>query len=172
MRDAPMEIRWTTVPSVLGTVLLAGTTRGVCAVMMAAEEETLLDALRRRFPAARLQPGGADLGAVARDVAARIADPSHPAVIPLDLHGTAFQRAVWEALRTIPPGSTVTYAELAATMGRAEAARAVGAACGANPAAVLVPCHRVLGRSGALTGYRWGLERKRWLLERERTSAA
>ena len=159
-------IRFTTVPSSLGVVLVACSARGIGAVLLGDERVELEQELVRRFPNA-VRSDDPEIAALARRVVDVIESPSHGDDLPLDLQGTAFQREVWEALRAIPAGTTATYAEIAERLGRPAAVRAVGQACGANNVAVLVPCHRVVRGDGSLSGYRWGVERKRALLERE-----
>lgn len=162
-----MTIRWGTTETSLGLVLAAQTVSGVCAVMLGDDEATLVDELAARFPRATLVAGDASFAATLRAVATIVEDPGAPCRLPIDLQGTAFQRRVWRALQQIPAGTTVTYGELARRIGAPKAVRAVAAACGANPVAVLVPCHRVVGADGRLTGYRWGLARKARLIEAE-----
>ncbi len=164
-------ILYTTADSPLGTLLVAMTERGLCHVALG-DDAALLEAdLRARFSRAALHT--ADAGQALRLTAAVFAIASsmteHPAALdlPLDLRATAFQLRVWQALRAIPRGSTRSYSEVAAALGQPRAVRAVAQACARNPVAVVVPCHRVVGRNGALTGYRWGTERKRKLLEVE-----
>ena len=153
----------------LGEILVAMTERGVCLVEFLDSREREA-ALRRRFPLARLQAADARQAAWVGEVVAQVdgASGSANGALPLEIRGTAFQERVWRALREIPPGETRSYGELARRIGRPTSARAVGAACGANPIAVVIPCHRVVGASGALTGYRWGVARKEALLRRER----
>ena len=156
--------------SSLGGVLVAATDRGVCAIMLGEDPKSLVKDLKSRFPKARFvepAPGFADW--VAR-VVRFVDDPARAEGLdlPLDIRGTAFQRRVWEALRAIPAGRTASYAEVAQALGMPRAVRAVAGACAANRLAVAIPCHRVVGSDGRLTGYRWGVERKRRLLERER----
>ncbi|MBE0531180.1 MAG: methylated-DNA--[protein]-cysteine S-methyltransferase [Rhodospirillales bacterium] len=134
---------------------------------MGDDADSLVGALRRRFPAARLIEGGAQAEALAARVAGAIETPSRGLDLPLDIRGTAFQRRVWEALCEIPTGTTSSYAEIARRIGAPGAVRAVAQACAANPVAVAVPCHRVVRSDGALSGYRWGAGRKRVLLTRE-----
>lgn len=150
-------------PCVLGGLLVAWTERGVCAVELGDPGEDLRTHLQVRFPGATLVES--DAVVVDQVVAAVEGAPGDR--LPLDLQGTTFQRRVWLELQRIAPGSTLSYSQLAARLGAPSAARAVAAACAANPVAVLVPCHRVLGQDGALRGYRWGLELKRALLQRE-----
>uniref|UniRef100_B8DQ29 methylated-DNA--[protein]-cysteine S-methyltransferase n=1 Tax=Nitratidesulfovibrio vulgaris (strain DSM 19637 / Miyazaki F) TaxID=883 RepID=B8DQ29_NITV9 len=151
----------------LGWLVMAATEDGVCAIDIGDDREALLADLQRRFPGAELHtPSDAVRQWLGTVVAFVEHGGAHPA-LPLDVRGTAFQHAVWSALRELPPGTTLGYAQLAARIGRPSAVRAVAAACARNPVAVVVPCHRVLGRDGALTGYRWGVDRKAELLRRE-----
>ena len=155
-----------------GPLLVAATAGGICFIGFA-EPETALEAeLRRRFPRATLTRDDDALAAWLAEVSAAIAEPRAGRDLPLDLRGTAFQLRVWQALRRIPAGQTRSYGELAALAGEPRAARATGRACGLNPVAPLVPCHRAVAADGALTGYRWGLARKQALLKREQGSAA
>lgn len=166
------RIDYVVAPCALGVVLIAATKMGVCAVFLGDDREELLADLHRRFPNAQLVSANAELDAYVAVVVARIADPAATAPdLPLDLRGTAFQLRVWNALRALKPGTTTSYGALAQTIGAPRAVRAVAAACGANPVSILVPCHRVVGADGALTGYRWGVERKRRLLADEERSA-
>ncbi len=151
----------------LGRVLAATTPRGICAIELGETDEELVAALGRRFPRATLAHGDGELGERLRRVV-DIVDGAPAVELAFDIRGTAFQRSVWTALREIPPGETRTYAQLAERLALPNGARAVAAACANNPLAVAVPCHRVVGSKGALTGYRWGLRRKGALLERER----
>lgn len=152
--------------SALGPVMVGMTDRGVCAIEFGADEDALRQVLAARFPRARIEPADAAAGAVAQ-VLAWVEEPRGALELPLDLRGTAFQIRVWEALRAIPAGGTLDYAELAARLGLPRGARAVARACAGNGVALAVPCHRVIGRDGGLRGYRWGLERKAALLARE-----
>ncbi|MBP0443713.1 methylated-DNA--[protein]-cysteine S-methyltransferase [Roseomonas sp. SSH11] len=153
--------------SALGPVMVGLTARGVCAIEFGEDEAALRRSLAARFPQARIEPADeAAQGAVAR-VLEWVREPRAALDLPLDLRGTAFQKRVWEALRSIPPGDTLDYAELATRLGMPRGARAVARACASNGIALAVPCHRVIGRDGALRGYRWGLERKAALLARE-----
>ena len=165
-------IRWDVADSWLGSVLVAATEHGVCAVLFGTGRRQLAAELTRRFSAARLEeaePGSAFSQWITAVLEA-IESPQRAAALPFDVAGTAFQLRVWQALRTIPAGETATYGEIARRIGRPGAARAVGTACGSNPVAVLIPCHRVLAADGSLGGYRWGTERKRALLARETDS--
>jgi len=156
-------IRFALAESSLGPLLVAATARGLCRI---AFDETAAD-LRARFPNARIVEADADFEALVRDVVALVDDPARSIDLPVDVAGTAFQQAVWAALRAIPPGQTRTYAQIAAAAGRPGAVRAAGSACGRNGLAVLVPCHRVLRSDGSLGGYAYGVERKAALLSRE-----
>lgn len=152
----------------LGTVLVACSERGVCAILLGDEPQALLDDLQRRFPKATLVGGDADFEAIVAKVLGFIEAPRAGLDLPLDIRGTAFQQRVWQALARIEPGTTASYAEVAASIGAPNAVRAVAGACAANALAVAVPCHRVVRTDGGLSGYRWGVERKRELLARER----
>jgi len=152
----------------LGLALVAQTTRGVAAILLGDDRAELQREIRERFPDAQLVDAKAN--DVVAKVVALIDAPSTRFDAPLDLRGTDFQRKVWKALREIPAGSTATYAAIAQRIGRPTASRAVAQACGANPVAVAVPCHRVIRADGGLSGYRWGVERKRTLLDREAKS--
>ncbi|HEU0042957.1 bifunctional DNA-binding transcriptional regulator/O6-methylguanine-DNA methyltransferase Ada [Sphingomonas sp.] len=158
-----VTIRWTVAATSLGPLLIAATDKGLCRV---AFDEGEAD-LRRRFPAAVVEPGAAALQALAEDVVDAVESPERDHQLPLDQRGTAFQEAIWQALRAIPAGETRTYSELAAAAGNPRAVRAAGSACGANTLAVLIPCHRAKRTDGSLGGYAYGLERKRALLDRE-----
>ncbi len=156
--------------SSLGCVLVAATRRGVCAILMGDDPAALRADLKARFPKAALvepTPGFAELVA---EVVRFVDDPGRAdgLNLPLDIRGTTFQRRVWEALRAIPAGETASYGEIAQRVGSPHAVRAVASACAANKIAVAIPCHRVIAADGGLSGYRWGVERKRRLLERER----
>jgi AraC family transcriptional regulator of adaptative response/methylated-DNA-[protein]-cysteine methyltransferase len=160
-------IRFAVAECSLGAILVAATGRGICAILIGDQPEPLVEDLQARFPKAELR--GAEEG-FERTVALVIGLVEEPRIgldLPLDVRGTAFQQRVWQALRAIPSGQTVTYAELAERVGLPDGARAVAGACAANPVAVAIPCHRVVRTGGALSGYRWGIERKRTLLERE-----
>ncbi len=161
-------IRYATGPCSMGQVLVAATGRGVCAILLGDDPAALTADLHARFPRAMLTEGGPDFAASLAQTVALVDAPANAFSLPLDIQGTAFQRRVWQALQAIPPGSTSTYAAIAAGVGSPRAVRAVAGACAANSLAVAVPCHRVVASTGALSGYRWGVERKRTLLERER----
>jgi AraC family transcriptional regulator of adaptative response/methylated-DNA-[protein]-cysteine methyltransferase len=166
---APGEpVRFTVVGSYLGPVLVAATGRGICAIEFGRSANALKDRLRARFPKAELRGPDPALREAVAGVLSLLDEPRgrRPA-LPLDIEGTSFQRRVWRALSRIPAGSTATYADVAARIGRPKAARAVAQACAANPVAVAIPCHRVVRLDGGLGGYRWGVARKKKLLERE-----
>lgn len=167
-------IRYTIRRSSLGTVLVAATERGLCALLIGEDRAELESDLARRFSEYEIVRDDAALPSIAaravRLVESDVADGDGE--LPLDLQGTRFQRNVWQLLRRIPPGCTTTYTDLARRLGSPRAVRAVASACAANPVAIIVPCHRVVRRDGGLAGYRWGIERKRILLEREREAGA
>lgn len=154
--------------SALGPVVVGTTEKGVCFIGFADSAAEGEAALRARFPRAAVQPADAATAAAVRAVVGFIAEPRAALALPLDLRGTAFQRRVWQALQAIPLGETRSYGEVAAAIGAPGAVRAVATACAGNPAALAVPCHRVVAKDGGLAGYRWGLPRKRALLAKER----
>jgi AraC family transcriptional regulator of adaptative response/methylated-DNA-[protein]-cysteine methyltransferase len=161
-------IRYHVVQTQLGLLLVAGTQRGVCQLRFGEDRAQLESGLSEEFPYARLVH---DESALAPWVAAlrRYLDGATTQLeVPLDVSGSRFQRRVWEAICAIPYGGTRSYADLAAQLDSPRGARAVARACATNPVALAIPCHRVIGRRGELRGYRWGIERKRWLLARER----
>jgi AraC family transcriptional regulator of adaptative response/methylated-DNA-[protein]-cysteine methyltransferase len=165
-------IRFTIVPTPLGHALIAATERGICMTALGDDPLRLEADLRRRFPAADLAPADAALRDWAEEIVGFITRPGAHPDLPLDIGGTAFQAMVWRALQKIPPGRTTSYREIAAALGRPTAVRAVARAIASNNHAVLVPCHRVIRSDGDLSGYRWGVARKRALLERERAALA
>jgi AraC family transcriptional regulator, regulatory protein of adaptative response / methylated-DNA-[protein]-cysteine methyltransferase len=154
----------------LGSILVAATERGVCAILLGDHPGALVRDLQGRFPMAQLIGGDRDFEAVAAKVAGFVEAPSLGLDLPLDVRGSAFQQRVWQALREIPAGSTASYAEIAERIGAPKEAFAVGQACALNVIAVAIPCHRAVRKNGALAGYRWGVARKRALLEREARS--
>lgn len=155
----------------LGSVLVAATAKGVCAILLGDEPEALVRDLEDRFPKAELIGADPAFEATVAQVVGLIDAPRLGIELPLDIRGTAFQQQVWDALRRIPAGRTMSYAEIAAAIGRPSAVRAVAQACASNALAVAIPCHRVVRADGNLSGYRWGVERKRVLLAREREAA-
>jgi AraC family transcriptional regulator of adaptative response/methylated-DNA-[protein]-cysteine methyltransferase len=151
----------------LGSILVARSQRGVCSILLGDDPDALARQLQDRFPNAELIGGDRDFEALVAKVVGFVEAPALGLDLPLDVRGTAFQERVWQALRRIPAGSTASYADIARRIGMPKAVRAVAQACGANPLAVAIPCHRVVRSDGGLSGYRWGVERKRELLQRE-----
>ncbi len=167
-RGGPGErIRFALGQCSLGAILVAATERGIAAITLGDDPEALLTDLQDRFPAAELLGGDVDFEAVVARVVGFVEAPRQGLDLPLDIRGTAFQERVWQVLRSIPAGQTRSYAEVAERLGDRKAVRAVAGACAANAIAVAIPCHRVVRTGGGLSGYRWGVERKRALLERE-----
>jgi AraC family transcriptional regulator of adaptative response/methylated-DNA-[protein]-cysteine methyltransferase len=168
---AGLLIRYCTAASPLGRMLVATTDVGICSIAFGKDDAELVSGLRERFSKAQLVSAKGNTGWLA-DAVAFVASQlgEHPlaATFPLDVRATAFQQRVWKALQEIPRGETRSYSELALELGAPSATRAVAGACAANPVAVVVPCHRVVGKDGSLTGYRWGVERKRKLLAAEK----
>lgn len=161
------QIRYATGLSSLGALLVARSEQGICAILLGDSAAALTEELQERFPRAELIRGEQGFDRLLSTVINFIESPGIGLDLPLDAQGTAFQRRVWQALRSIPPGETASYTEIAVRIGAPDSARAVARACGANPLAVAIPCHRVVRADGSLSGYRWGIERKRALLERE-----
>lgn len=166
-----MKINYTIAECPLGLLMVAATDKGICAVTLGDKNESLAENLRAEFPQADIAQDKEHLkmqvNALLQQLAGR--EP-HPA-LPLDVQGTAFQKRVWEELRRIPCGQTASYGEIARRIGQPTATRAVARACATNPAALVTPCHRVIRENGELGGYRWGIERKRQLLEKERETS-
>ena len=152
----------------LGAILVARSERGVCAISLGDDPDALLRELQDRFPRAELVGGDADFERLVAQVVGLIEAPNIGIDLPLDVRGTAFQQRVWRALQQIPVGETASYAQVAQRIGAPKSVRAVAQACASNTLAVAIPCHRVVRSDGALSGYRWGVERKRALLLRER----
>jgi AraC family transcriptional regulator of adaptative response/methylated-DNA-[protein]-cysteine methyltransferase len=164
-------IRYAIAANWLGLALVAQSDRGLCAVFLGDDPEALATDLQRRFPRAALLASDAEC---LQRMAPLLGSPhtvGMASALPLDLRGTAFQQRVWHALLDIPAGQTASYTDIAWRIGAPRSVRAVAQACGANPVAVVVPCHRVVAKDGALTGYRWGVQRKHALLEREAAQA-
>jgi AraC family transcriptional regulator of adaptative response/methylated-DNA-[protein]-cysteine methyltransferase len=161
------EIRFAVGECSLGSVLVAQSAKGVCAITLGDDPDALVRDLQDRFPHATLLGGDAAFNETVARVVGFVEQPARGLDLPIDVRGTAFQRRVWQALREIPAGSTATYAEIATRVGVPKGARAVAQACGANTLAVAIPCHRVVRTDGSLSGYRWGVPRKRSLLTRE-----
>lgn len=166
---ADTDIRFAIAQCALGALLVAASPQGVCAIALGDDADALTRDLQDRFPQARLSGDDADFARVVAQVVGFVEAPRIGLALPLDLRGTAFQQRVWAALRAIPPGQTLSYTELAQRIGAPAAVRAVASACAANTLAVAVPCHRVVRTDGSLSGYRWGVARKRALLDRERS---
>jgi AraC family transcriptional regulator of adaptative response/methylated-DNA-[protein]-cysteine methyltransferase len=167
---ATTEIRFAIGECSLGSILVARSDRGVCAILLGDDPEALARELQERFPRAELIGGDADFEDLVAKVVGFVEAPGIGLDLPLDVQGTAFQQRVWQALRDIPPGQTATYGEIAGRIGAPTAVRAVAGACAANALAVAIPCHRVVRTDGSLSGYRWGVDRKRALLAREARS--
>ncbi|WP_197893552.1 bifunctional DNA-binding transcriptional regulator/O6-methylguanine-DNA methyltransferase Ada [Variovorax sp. PBL-H6] len=164
---ADTDIRFAIGQCALGAILVAQSERGVCAIALGDDPDVLARELQDRFPQARLIGGDPAFEELVARVVGFVEAPGVGLDLPLDVRGTAFQQRVWQALRDIPPGSTASYAEIAERIGSPKSVRAVAQACGANALAVAIPCHRVVRSDGALSGYRWGVERKSALLKRE-----
>ena len=160
-------IRYTISETALGDTLVAYSDRGICALFMDSDREHMVAELSKAFPEHQLQEDASDPLALAAKVGQVIADPKVDIEVPLDMHGSTFQKRVWQALCAIPPGQTRSYTQVAETLAMPKGARAVARACATNLISVLVPCHRVVGKKGALSGYRWGLSRKSKLLALE-----
>lgn len=169
---ATLEIRFAVGECFLGSILVAQSTRGVCAILLGDDPNRLVEDLQDQFHSATLIGGDADFERLMAEVVGFIEAPKLGLNLPLDLQGTAFQQRVWQALAQIPPGTTASYAQIAQRIGLPSASRAVALACAANHIAVAIPCHRVVRSDGALSGYRWGVERKRALLIREGRATA
>jgi AraC family transcriptional regulator of adaptative response/methylated-DNA-[protein]-cysteine methyltransferase len=164
---ANTEIRFAIGECSLGSILVATSDRGVCAILLGDDPDELARDLQDRFPRANLIGGDAEFEELVAKVIGFVEAPGIGLDLPLDVRGTAFQQRVWQALREIPAGATASYADIATRIGSPNAVRAVAQACAANTLAVAIPCHRVVRNNGALSGYRWGVERKRALLEKE-----
>jgi AraC family transcriptional regulator, regulatory protein of adaptative response / methylated-DNA-[protein]-cysteine methyltransferase len=162
-----MVIRFAIGETSLGAILVAASETGLCAILMGDDPDALARDLQDRFPNATLVGGEAEFESIVAKVVGLVEAPGLGLDLPLDVRGTAFQQRVWQALTELPAGSTASYADVARAIGAPGAVRAVAQACGANALAVAIPCHRVVRTDGALSGYRWGVERKRALLDRE-----
>ena len=160
-------IRFAVGEASLGAVLVAATGKGVCAILLGDDPDILVRDLQDRFRNAEFEGGDAHFERMVAQVVGLVEAPGQRLDLPLDIRGTAFQQRVWAALQAVPPGQTATYAEIAQAIGQPKAVRAVAQACGANPLAIAIPCHRVVRSDGDLSGYRWGVERKRKLIDRE-----
>ncbi|HLZ11704.1 MAG TPA: bifunctional DNA-binding transcriptional regulator/O6-methylguanine-DNA methyltransferase Ada [Candidatus Acidoferrum sp.] len=166
-----MKLGFTIAKATVGRVLVAATERGVSAVYLGDSEAKLLAELRAEYPRAEIAPAHSGLEKWVKEIVSRTEGNPPRRELPLDLMATAFQRRVWQELQNIPMGKTRTYAEVARSLGRPSASRAVARACATNPVSIVVPCHRVIRGDGNLAGYRWGIERKQQLLKKERAEA-
>lgn len=164
---AKVDIRFAIGECSLGSILVAQSDRGICAILLGDDPDELARDLQDRFPNANFKGGEKEFEKLVAKVVGFVETPGIGFELPLDVRGTAFQQRVWQALRKIPAGTTVSYSELAERIGSPKAVRAVAGACAANKLAVAIPCHRVVRNDGGLSGYRWGVERKRTLLKRE-----
>jgi AraC family transcriptional regulator of adaptative response/methylated-DNA-[protein]-cysteine methyltransferase len=163
-REERPAIRFAVRSCSLGSILVAGTQRGLCAVLLGDDPDLLVRDLQNRFPRIHLMP---EAPAYIEQVVQFVEFKQTACDFPLDVSGTAFQQRVWQALREIPMGSTASYTDIAVRIGSPRSVRAVALACGANPLAIVIPCHRVVRSDGGLSGYRWGVQRKQILLQRE-----
>jgi AraC family transcriptional regulator of adaptative response/methylated-DNA-[protein]-cysteine methyltransferase len=161
------EIRFAVGECSLGSILVAKSQKGICAILLGDDPDALVRDLQDRFPRATLIGGEAEFEHLVAEVVGFVEAPRHGLDLPLDVRGTAFQQRVWQALQEIPIGETASYTDIAKRIGSPKAVRAVALACASNRLAVAIPCHRVVRNDGALSGYRWGVERKRALLDRE-----
>jgi AraC family transcriptional regulator of adaptative response/methylated-DNA-[protein]-cysteine methyltransferase len=166
-----MEIGYTIAPSPLGRLLVAGTARGISAVYLGDADERLEAELRREYPEAKITKNSAAVSGWVKQLVRHLSGKQPQLDLPLDVAATAFQRRVWEHLQDIPYGATRTYSDISRALGRPSATRAVARACATNPVSIVIPCHRVVRGDGSLAGYRWGIERKQALLEREKTNS-
>lgn len=167
-----ISIQYVVSQSSLGAILVAQSEIGTCAISLGDDSDSLIRELQDRFPNAQLVGGDAEFEKSVAQIVGWLENPSRDLGLPLDIHGTAFQTRVWQALREIPVGSTATYSEIAQKIGAPKSVRAVAGACAANTLAVAIPCHRVVRTDGSLSGYRWGVERKEALLQKEREQFA
>ncbi|QHF09140.1 bifunctional DNA-binding transcriptional regulator/O6-methylguanine-DNA methyltransferase Ada [Pseudomonas syringae UB303] len=169
---ANVDIRFALGESSLGSILVATSSKGICAISLGDDPHALIEAFQDQFPNANLIGADAAFEQLVAEVVGFVESPATGLALPLDIRGTVFQERVWQALRDIPAGSTATYTQIATQIGLPSAVRAVANACGANKLAVAIPCHRVVRSDGSLSGYRWGVERKRKLLEIEAAEGA
>lgn len=169
---ANVDIRFALGESSLGSILVATSSKGICAISLGNDPHALIEAFQDQFPNANLIGADAAFEQLVAEVVGFVESPATGLALPLDIRGTVFQERVWQALRDIPAGSTATYTQIATQIGLPSAVRAVANACGANKLAVAIPCHRVVRSDGSLSGYRWGVERKRKLLEIEAAEGA
>ena len=162
-------IRYACADSPLGRMLIAATDRGICSIQFARSDGELIEGLKREFPFAARKPDEGGLQAWIAAVLSKMTGKELNSTLPLDIRATAFQRRVWTYLQSIPFGATCSYSEVAKAIGQPSASRAVARACATNPVAVAIPCHRVVREDGNISGYRWGVERKKTLLELEQS---
>jgi AraC family transcriptional regulator of adaptative response/methylated-DNA-[protein]-cysteine methyltransferase len=165
------EIRFAVGESSLGEILVASSKKGVVSIFIGDDRDELIRRLQDKFPKARLVGGDSQYESLVARVVGFVEASSLDLDLPLDVRGTAFQQRVWQALRDIPTGQTVSYSEIARKIGTPKAVRAVAGACAANTIALAIPCHRVMRNNGSVSGYAWGIERKRTLIEREAVSS-
>ena len=163
-----VEVTYAIADSPLGRLLVAATAKGICSVKLGDKDETLERELRTEYPAASITPNRSDLARWVSAILTYLSGRRPHLDLPLDIQATAFQWKVWRYLQSIPYGETRAYSQVARDIGRPAAVRAVARACATNPVCLVIPCHRVVGKNGSLTGYRWGVERKRTLLKNER----
>lgn len=166
-----MQIAYAVANSSLGKVLVGSTDRGVAAVYLGDREAPLVDALRKEYPKATIARGNGSSDEWLAEILRRVEGSAPSVDLPLDVQATAFQRRVWQELQRIPRGTTRTYTQVARALGKPRSVRAVARACATNPVSIVVPCHRVVRSDGQLAGYRWGLQRKQKLLEKESAPA-
>lgn len=167
---ATEEIRFAFGNFLMGTVLIATSIKGIVAILMNDDREVLYRELVNAFPGARLTASETELGETVQTIAAFLDAPQNGLDLPLDLRGSALEQSVWQALRDVPAGQTITYGEIARGLPLPVTAQDVGVACAANVLAVAIPCHRVIKADGAISGYRWGVQRKRKLMKLERAA--
>ncbi len=167
-----MQIAYTIEPCTMGRVLVAATPKGISAVYLGDKEAPLERALHQEYPHAEIRRDTRTLGNWVRSILSHLRGKERSLDLPLDVVATAFQRHVWEELRKIPYGKTRSYSQIASAIGRPTATRAVARACATNPVSIVVPCHRVVREDGKLAGYRWGVEKKRMLLGREKAATS
>jgi len=165
-----MEIQYTVTDTPLGRMLVGGTSRGISALYLGTSDAALEEELRKEYPRASIRKGREGMEGWVAKIVAHLRGKEPHLDLPTDVQATAFQRRVWEELRRIPYGKTKTYSQVARDIGKPKAVRAVARACATNPVSIVVPCHRVVRKSGNLAGYRWGLDKKERLLEMERSS--
>ena len=166
-----MQIGYAVANTSLGKVLVGATDRGVSVVYLGEREGSLVEALRKEYPKAEIVRASGESEGWLKEIVRRVEGNAPSVDLPLDVQATAFQRRVWQELQKIPRGATRTYTQVARALGKPRSVRAVARACATNPVSILVPCHRVIRSDGNLAGYRWGLQRKQKLLEREGASA-